>query len=167
MLEPHHGEIALPFDRVGRPRVEDGRTIGDLEVAPQVGRLRGLRLGALVVLDVDGDDPLRSVAEVEYERGVERPEAVEVRGIRRPGECAKRTSQTTGRIRPPGVDGPVGQREVGGEVAEEVEGERLRREEVGPQSLVVEALVRLDEDVRVLAASSAPAVRRFAPVSWA
>ena len=61
-----------------------------------------------------------------------------------------------GRVRPPGVDGPVGQPEVGGQVAEEVEGHRRRRQEVGPQALVIEALVRLDDDVRALAASSAP-----------
>jgi len=50
-----------------------------------------------------------------------------------------------GQVRPPGVDGTVGERGVGGEVAEEVERQRRRPEQVGPQALVVEALMRLDE----------------------
>ena len=91
------------------------------------------------------DDPLRPVAEVEHERGVEGAEAVQVGGI----EAARRVREAdlgdgAGRVRPPGVDGPVGQLEVGGQVAEEVERHRRRPQEVGPQSLVVEALVRLD-----------------------
>src|SRR5258706_5570024 len=47
------------------------------------------------------------------------------------------------RVRPARVDGPVGPRDVAGEVAEEVERHRWRPEELGPQSLVIEALVRL------------------------
>ena len=39
------------------------------------------------------------------------------------------------------MDGPVGEPEVGGQVSEEVEGHRRRRQEVGPNSLVIEALV--------------------------
>src|SRR5919109_1598458 len=46
-----------------------------------------------------------------------------------------------GRIGPPGVDGPVGEPQV----AEEVEGHRWRPQEVGPQSLVIEALVRFGD----------------------
>ena len=82
---------------------------------------------------------------VEHERRSERPEAVQVRRI----ETARRMREAdvahgAGRVGPPRVDGAVGQPEVAGEVAEEVEGQRRRREEIGPQSLVVEALVRLD-----------------------
>ena len=43
------------------------------------------------------------------------------------------------------MHGPIGQSEVGGEVAEQVERQRRRRQQVGPQPLVVEALTRLDE----------------------
>jgi hypothetical protein len=40
---------------VDRPRREDARPLGDLEVAPKVARLRNLGLEPLVVLDVDAD----------------------------------------------------------------------------------------------------------------
>jgi hypothetical protein len=43
------------------------------------------------------------------------------------------------------VDGPVCQPEVGGQVAEEVERHRRRGQKVGPESLVIEALVRFDD----------------------
>ena len=42
------------------------------------------------------------------------------------------------------MDGAVGECEIGREVAEQVERQRLRREEVGPRPLVVEGLVALD-----------------------
>src|SRR6478672_11666223 len=43
------------------------------------------------------------------------------------------------------MDDRIGKGEIGREIAEQVEGERFRREQVRPESLVVEALVRLDE----------------------
>ena len=43
------------------------------------------------------------------------------------------------------VDGPVGEPEVGSEVAEQVEAQGHRRQEIGPQPLVIEALVTLDQ----------------------
>jgi len=43
------------------------------------------------------------------------------------------------------VDGAVGEREVAGRLAEEVERKRWRPQEVRPQPLMIEALVRLDE----------------------
>lgn len=48
-------------------------------------------------------------------------------------------------VRPPGVNGTVGEAEIGGEVPEQVEGHRHRRQEVGPQALMIEALMRLDD----------------------
>ena len=113
------------------------------QVPRQPARLRCLRLVPLVVLGVDADDPLRAVAEVEHERNVERDEVAEVGRIEPPGRVREAdVAHGAGRVRPPGVDGPVGEREVGGQVAEQVEGHRRRRQEVGPQSLVIEALVR-------------------------
>src|ERR1700752_3476443 len=50
-----------------------------------------------------------------------------------------------GRVRPPCVDGPVGEPQVRGEVTEEVEGQGRRPEELCPQALVIEALVRFDD----------------------
>jgi len=47
----------------------------------------------------------------------------------------------------------VGEFEVGGEFAEKVDGKRRRPQQVGPEALVVEALVRLDE--------GRPCARRF------
>ena len=99
-----------------------------------------------MVLGVDGDDPLRPVAEVEHERRVEGAEAVEVGRVEAAGRVREAdVAHGAGRVRPPRVDGAVGQPEVGGQVAEEVEGQRRRPQEVGPQPLVVEALVRLDD----------------------
>ena len=46
-------------------------------------------------------------------------------------------------LRPPGVHGVVGELEVGSQVAEQVEAERRRPEEICPRPLRVEALVRL------------------------
>jgi hypothetical protein len=43
------------------------------------------------------------------------------------------------------VDGPVGSVQVSREVAEKVDRQRLGGEQVGPEALVVEPLVRLDE----------------------
>jgi len=37
-----------------------------------------------------------------------------------------------GNIRPPGANGPIGEPEVGSEVAEQVEAHRRRRREIGP-----------------------------------
>ena len=43
------------------------------------------------------------------------------------------------------MHGAVGPPDVSAEVAEQVEAQRLRRQQVGPQALVVEALLALDE----------------------
>ena len=48
------------------------------------------------------------------------------------------------RIRPPGPHQALGEVEIGGEVAEEVEGERRRPQQVRPEPLPVDALIRLD-----------------------
>ena len=75
-----------------------------------------------MVLDVDGDYPPGPIAYVEDERDIELPQTAEVR----PVEAARRVRKThlahrAGRIGPPGSDGPVGDREVAREVAEDVE----------------------------------------------
>jgi len=68
----------------------------------------------------------------------------------------KRTSHTV-----PGASGhqvwtaAVASSVVGGEVAEEVVGQRRRPQEIGPQPLVIEALVTLDDRCQAFAASSA------------
>ena len=98
-----------------------------------------------MVLDVERDDPLRAVVEGEHESRSERPEAVQVCRIETTGRMREADgTHDAGRIRPPLLDGAAGEPEIAGEVAEKVEGQRRRREEIGPQSLVVEALVRLD-----------------------
>jgi hypothetical protein len=146
VLQPHHGQLRPARDGVGRSRPEGARPLGHLEVPPEVAWLRHLRLGPLVVRGGDGHGPLGAVAQVEHERGVEGPEAVEVgrvepaRGV---GEAD--LGHGAGRVRPPGVDGAVGQPGVGGQVAEEVEGQRRRPQQVGPEALVVEALVRFGD----------------------
>ena len=91
-------------------------------------------------------ETLRPVARVEHDRDIERAEAVEERRI----ESARRMREAdfahgAGRVRPPVVDGPVGLLHVSSQIAEEIEGKRLRRQEVGPQALVIEALMRFDE----------------------
>ena len=121
-----------------------------------------------MVAGVESDDPLCPVGEVEHERGVEIDEVAGVAHVETAGRvCEADVGHGARRIRPPRVDGPVGPREVGGEVAEEVEGHRRRPQELGPQSLVIEALVGSMNDVRALAALSAAFVRKVAPVSMA
>ena len=98
-----------------------------------------------MVLHIDGHDRLRPVAALQHERGVEGAEAVQVRRVEAPGRVLEADlPHRAGRVGPPGVHGPVGEREVGGEVAEEVERQRRRPEEVGPDALVIHGLVRLD-----------------------
>ena len=143
VLEPHHGEIRLPLEYVDRSRSEGARPFRDLSITREVARLRSLRLAPLVVLGRDADDSLRPIVEVEHERRIERAQAVEVRRI----EATRRVREAhVGHgarcIRPPGVHGPVGEPEVARQVAEQVEAERRRPEEVGPQPLVIETLVR-------------------------
>ena len=44
VLEPHHGEVRPALDRVGRPRPEGARPLGDLEIPPEVGSASGSRV---------------------------------------------------------------------------------------------------------------------------
>ena len=142
VLEPHHGELRSSLDRLDRAACEDAGPLGDLDVAPQVARLGGLGLHPLVVLDGDAYDPVRPVSEVEHEGGIEGAQAVQVRGVEAAWRvCEADVTDGAGRLRPPGMDSTVGKRAIRGQVAEEVEGERRRPQEVGPQSLMVEALV--------------------------
>ena len=98
------------------------------------------------MLRVDAQDPSRPVAQVEHERHIERPEAVEVGRVEPPRRVREANVAHGPRcIRPPGVDGPVGEPEVARQVAEQVEGHRRRRQQVGPEPLVVEALVRFGD----------------------
>ncbi len=122
MVEPDVDELGS-VDRVDRLRREDARLVGDLAVPRQPARLRRLRPVHLLVRGHDAEDPLRAVAEVEHERGVERDEVAEEGRIEPPGRVREAdVDDRTGRVGPPGVDGPVGEPEVGGKVAEEVEG---------------------------------------------
>jgi hypothetical protein len=142
MLEPHHKEVGS-VDRVDRSGLEDARPLGDLQITRKPARLRFPPLDALVVFGVDAQDPSRPVAEVEHEREVEGDEVAEVGPIETPRRVREAdVAHRAGHVRPPGVDGPAGEPKVGGKVAEEVDGQRRRPEEVGPQSLVIEALVR-------------------------
>ena len=145
VLEPHHGQVR-PLEEAARRRCEHARAIAHLQVARRIGRLRLLVLVALVVLGVDADHRSLAAADVEHERHVEGAEAVEVCGVeapRRVGEAD--VAHGAGRVGPPRVHGAVGPREVGGQVAEQVEAQGGRRQEVGPQPLVVEALVGLGD----------------------
>ena len=146
VLEPQVPEIARTLDLLERRGPERLRPIMDLAVPPEVLRLRSLPLQGLVVLLVDGDDGVRPVVPVEHQRRIERPEAVQpfrVEATRRVGESDLR--DLARRVTPPGADGPIGQRKVGGEITEEVEGEGFRRQEVRPEAVMVEALLPLDE----------------------
>ena len=90
MLEPHLAESLRPSSSSIAPAANTPDRSATSRVAAAVLRLRGLGLVALVVLDVDGDDAARAVAEVEDEGGVERPQAVEVGRVeppRRVGEA--------------------------------------------------------------------------------
>jgi hypothetical protein len=94
-----------------------------------------------VILDVDGDKTA-----VELEQRVEGAEAVQVGGIEPPRRVREaNVDDPARRVRPPGVRGAVGEPEVGREVAEEVERGGRRPQQVGPDALVVDALVRLDD----------------------
>ena len=141
------GASSAPVDRVRSPGREDARPVGDLAVARQPARLRELRAcsrrGIAVTTPTIPCVPSPRSSTNATSNATRLPSQA---GSSRPGECAKRTSRHgAGRVRPPRVDGPVGEREVGGQVAEEIEGQRWRPQELGPQSLVIEALVGLDD----------------------
>src|SRR5205823_11451915 len=81
---------------------------------------------------------------IEHERDVEGTKTVQVSGVEAPGRVGEAdVAHGAGYIGPPRVYRAVSPREVTGQVAEHVEAQGLRRQEVGPQTLVVEALVRL------------------------
>ena len=84
VLERHHEQVRS-VDCLDRVRLEDARPLGDLQMSREPNRLPYRALGSLVVLDVDADDPVRSVVEVEYEGHVERAEASEVGRIETAG----------------------------------------------------------------------------------
>ena len=92
------------------------------------------------------NDPVSVVADVEDERRRQVDEVSEPRGIEPTGRVREaEVAHRARHIGPPRVDGAVGALEVGCQLAEEVERERGGRQEVGPQSLVIDALVSLDE----------------------
>ena len=124
MLEPHHGETSLLLDLVDRPRPEDARPIGDLDVSPEVARLRCLRLGPFVVLGIEADDPLFPVTKIEDEHCIERPQAIEIPGIETAGRVLEADSgHRAGRVGHPCTQDAVRQLELAGQIAEEVEGQ--------------------------------------------
>jgi hypothetical protein len=91
------------------------------------------------------EDPLGTVGEVENERDIESDEVAEPHRI----EASRRVRKAdvddrAANVGPPRVDGVVGEPEVGGQVADEVEGHRFRGQQLGPESLVIEALVPFD-----------------------
>ena len=89
------------------------------------------------------------MSNVEHERDVEREEIAEPGRIEPPRRMREAdVAHRAGSIRPPGVDGAIGEPEVGGQVAEEVESQRRRPQEVGPQAPVIEALVRFRDGRR-------------------
>ena len=72
------------------------------------------------------------MSDVEHERDIEREEIAEPGRIEPPRRVREAdVAHRTGSIRPPGVDGAIGEPEVGGQVAEEVESQRRRPEEAG------------------------------------
>ena len=82
----------------------------------------------------------------EHEGRVELPQAVEPLRLEASGRVEKPDLHDAARrVGEPGVDEAVGPREVGGEVAEQVERERLGGEQVRPEALVIDALLALDE----------------------
>ena len=116
------------------------------QVPRQPARLRWLPPVHLVVRGHDADDPLCPVPEIEHERDVERDEVAEPGRIEPPRRVREADVAHGARhVGPPRVDGPVGEPEVGRQVAEQVEGQRRRPQELRPQSLVIEALVRFDD----------------------
>ena len=118
----------------------------DLHKAGQVSRLDALALRRFAVLDVDRKGSVGPVGEGEHEDGVKGAEAVGVARIEPPGRVREAHVGDPARCRrPPGVHRPVGSVQVGGEVAEQVDRKRLGGQQVGPEALVVEDLVRLDE----------------------
>jgi hypothetical protein len=114
MVEPDVDEIG-PVDRSDRLRSEGVRRRGDLEVPRQSTRLRRLPPVHVVVGRDHAEDPLGAVAEVEDERDVERDEIAEPRRIEAPWRVREADAHDrSGHVRPPRVDGPVGEREVRG-----------------------------------------------------
>ncbi len=131
--------------RVARAGSEHLSAFTDVCVAGQVLRAGDLWLVALVIPDANGDDAAAAVVEVEDEQRVERAQAVDVCRVepaRRVGEA--HLADSAGGVGKPAVQGTIGQGEVGGQVTEQVERQRQRRQQVGPQPLVVETLTRLD-----------------------
>ena len=144
VVEPEVDELG-PVDRFEPARAEDTRPLADLAVPRYTGRLRQLPPVHVVVARHDAEDPVRAVAEVEHECRVKVDEVAEPRGI----EPARRVREANvvdraGHVRQPRVNGSVGKRVVRREIAEEVEGQRRRPQEIGPQALMVEALVPFD-----------------------
>ena len=144
VLEEHHAEPGPLQELLRRSPLEGARTLRHLEVARSVARLWDLRLRPIVVLGRDGADAATAVAGVEQERGVEVAEAVQVQRVEAAGRVHEPdVGHRARRVPPPSVHGAVGLPVVDREVAEQVHGERRVPEQVGPKSLVIEALVRL------------------------
>ena len=152
----------VPLSRLDRVGCKDLRALGDLAVPREPDRLRGLRLGPVVVLRVDRDDTLGSVADVEHERDVERDEVagvVEVearRGVGEPNVAHRDPAHPATRC-----GSHVGELEVGGQIAEQVEGECGRPQQIRPQALPIERLVWFLRGESRRTASSALGVRKL------
>ena len=135
-----------PLTRSKASGKERRRSLVHLAVAPEVLGFRRLRLQALVVGHVDRHDAVRAILPREHERRVELPQAVQPLRLEPPGRVEEpHVHDTARRVGEPGVDEAVGPRVVGCEVAQQVEGERLGRQQVRPQALVIDALLALDD----------------------
>ena len=112
VVEPDVDELG-PVDGVERPGHEQARPVGDLAVARQPARLRWLPPVDVVVRRDDADDPLRSIAEVENERDVERDEVAEPGRIETPRRMREADGAARCRARPATTCGRPGRRAGG------------------------------------------------------
>src|SRR5439155_26545585 len=107
-------------DRFERSRLEDTRCLRDLHITRKAAWLGLPPLGPLVVSGDETDDPAHSLAEVEQERRIEPDEVSDVRTIETSGGVLKADlAYRAGRLRPPCVDGSIGESKVGCQVAEQ------------------------------------------------
>ena len=147
VLEPHHRKVAAALDGVDRRGLE--RRPARSATSTYRERFSGFGFSGLIrswYLTSTARIPCVPSSRSSDERRVERAQAVEVRRVEPPGRVREPDLAHRARARPATRRARPGRRaRIGREIAEQVERERRRRQQVGPQPLVVEALVRLDE----------------------
>jgi hypothetical protein len=100
-----------------------------------------LRDSVLVVLRLDADDRMRAATGVDFECRVEGALVAEEGQVAAPWRVLEAYAhRSAGRIRPPRVDCTLRCIAVGGDVTEQVEAQRHRREEVGKEPILAEHL---------------------------